>query len=222
MEDWRELSKELNRCSRALERRFEWVLDRAADLCPQLLEEYEARYLKQKKGRKRQIQGSTPPEKLLTVSQKKPSKKKRKPRKQAVNVPEKLLTINSVDQKEKRVSEEKQKTHELIVFWVKNYKAVYGNNPPMPGKQQGVLRRLHKDFGLERAKLYLEAYLRIKEQWYVKKRHSLDQLESNLNAVEQFISNGRIVTSKTAQQIETDQHNQAAMEAASNDGSIPF
>lgn len=157
---------------------------------------------------------------------KSPSTKKPKPQIRGVQGPENPARIKSVTKKKAVKKQSKNSdshlTAELIAHWCDEYRAVYGSKPPLPGKQVGVLRRLHKDFGLEQAKLYLEAYLRIKEQWYVKKRHSLDQLENNLNAVEQFISNGKIITSKTAQQIETDQYNQAAMEAASNDGSIPF
>jgi hypothetical protein len=55
--------------------------------------------------------------------------------------------------------------------------------------------------GLEKAKLYVEAYLSMRDDWFLKRRHEFLDIQANLNAIAGFIANGRQMTSVKVRQI---------------------
>lgn len=64
------------------------------------------------------------------------------------------------------------------------------------------MRTLLKTVGHEKGIELIRAYLRMPDQWFLKKRHDLPTLMQNLNAVSQFLESGRLVTGKEIQHAE--------------------
>jgi len=88
------------------------------------------------------------------------------------------------------------RTNELIGVYCMAWKARYGANPPIGGKAAGQFKTLLKDYGYEKAVLFVESYLDMADQWFLTKRHDIPTLLANLNAVAQFVETGRVLTRK--------------------------
>lgn len=90
----------------------------------------------------------------------------------------------------------------FISAYCSAWKSRYGCRPAIVGKDQAIAKRLTKDLGKERAVSLVGAFLRMDTEWYIVKRHDLPTLESNLNAVSQFLETGAQVTTSQARRAE--------------------
>lgn len=73
----------------------------------------------------------------------------------------------------------------LIEYYTTLYERRYGTRPILDaaGRDEMVLKDLIKKFGFEKATLFLDAYFRMEDRWFLTKYHSLKVLQDNLNAV---------------------------------------
>lgn len=101
-------------------------------------------------------------------------------------------------------SASKPTTRNVIAAYCDAWKIAYKveHSPPIMQKHVGLLNSLTKSLGAERATLVVQAYLRMPDQWFLTKRHDIETLMANLNAVTQFIETGRMVSRKEAQSVE--------------------
>lgn len=81
-----------------------------------------------------------------------------------------------------------------IAYYCDAWKQKYKSNPPIGGKEAGLVKSLVKDYGLDKACGLLTAYLQMPDTWFLTKRHDLPTLISNLNAVTHFIATGKVIT----------------------------
>lgn len=96
-----------------------------------------------------------------------------------------------------------QKSNLAIARYCELWKDRYKADPPIGGKVAGQIARLVKDHGLEKTISFIEAYLQMPDQWFIKKRHDVTTLIGNLNAVSQFIATGRIISNREINQMDT-------------------
>lgn len=69
-----------------------------------------------------------------------------------------------------------------------------GDRPPLQGKDTGMLKRLGKDLGTEKALALLDAYFAMPDPWVHKTAHAVNVFASRLNEVQRFQSSGSVVT----------------------------
>lgn len=105
---------------------------------------------------------------------------------------------------------------ELVRFFCAAWKARYKSNPPMRPQDAKALKQIGETNGIERTKILLEAYLRMNEQWYLKKRHDLATFSNNLTAVAQFVETGRIITNQDLKNIDRGISNANTLKALEN------
>ena len=74
------------------------------------------------------------------------------------------------------------------------------NDPPIVGKDAGIITRLLKDVPVERLRLYLDAYFQMPDAWTVKAKHPLGVFETKLKEVAAFADSGKFVTRRQAMQ----------------------
>jgi len=96
-----------------------------------------------------------------------------------------------------------QKSNLAIAKYCELWKDRYKASPPIGKKEAGQIARLVKEHGLEKTNSFIEAYLQMPDPWFIKKRHDISTLVSNLNAVSQFLATGRLITNREITQIDT-------------------
>lgn len=84
-------------------------------------------------------------------------------------------------------------------FWQERYP---GERPVVLPQHQKFLKSLGDQEGGDRAVRYVEAYLAMPDPWFVKKRHDVETLRQNLNAVSHFLATGKVLTKKVLEGIE--------------------
>lgn len=72
---------------------------------------------------------------------------------------------------------------ELIARYCELFKARYGTNPPIQGKDSGAAKNTVKSIGLPRALGLIETYLGMNDSWFLTKRHDLPTFAASLNAI---------------------------------------
>jgi DNA-binding transcriptional regulator YhcF (GntR family) len=108
------------------------------------------------------------------------------------------------------VSEVKENpARSFIAHYCEAYKAKYKTNPVIDGRAAGIAQRIVKSIGLEKAKLFIERYLEMNDQWFITKHHDLHTFEGNLNKVAVFEGTGQRITARDAKQADVTQKNQA-------------
>lgn len=93
-------------------------------------------------------------------------------------------------------------TQDTIARYCDSWRARYGANPHIGKKVAGQIKSLVKDMGYQKAMQYIEAYLEMPDAWFVKKRHDIPTLMSNMNAVTQYIQTGRLFTNRDIRSLE--------------------
>ena len=122
---------------------------------------------------------------------------------------EKIISQEKTEKKPRKSSKrgtmggDGTKVSEVVAHYCDEWKARYGMHPAITGSAAGGIRRLVKDVGAERAKGLISAYLRMNDQWFLKKRHDILTLIGNVNAVTLAKEKGVVITAKEAQRIET-------------------
>lgn len=109
-------------------------------------------------------------------------------------------------------SEEGEATKAAIAHYCDEYKSRYKASPPITGRAAGILKTTVKEFGLEKAKAMISAYLSMADSWFLTKSHDLETFRGNLNKVSQYMQNGIQVSRADIRQHELASHNQAVID----------
>ena len=104
----------------------------------------------------------------------------------------------------------------VIAAYCDAWKSKYGDNPPIGGKEAGIIKSLVKDFGLDRSIKILQAYLNMPDSWFITKRHDLVTLKANLNSVSHFISTGKLITKSDLKNLEQTIHTNSLIDKIKN------
>lgn len=104
-------------------------------------------------------------------------------------------------------------TGEVIGAYCQSYKKRYGTNPPITGKSSGIVKRLVKDVGTEKAKKIVDTYLKMDDSWFITRSHDLSTLEGNLTKVATFSETGKIVSMADARAQERRSSSKSAVES---------
>jgi hypothetical protein len=94
---------------------------------------------------------------------------------------------------------------ELIARYCEVFKARWNVNPTLDGKSIGAMQRILKDHGLARAKILIEAYMKMSDPFFIKKRHDLATLSQNITTVGHFADTGQTVTTQQTRSMERNQ-----------------
>lgn len=109
-------------------------------------------------------------------------------------------------------------TNGFIAAYCERFKARWGVNPPIHGKEQGIAKRLAKGKSLERQIEILDAYFSMPDAWVVKCKHTLTMLEMKINEVVVFAESGRFTTSREVRQADDMAANHMLMEKLKREG----
>lgn len=90
----------------------------------------------------------------------------------------------------------------LVAAYCELWKARYGDNPPIRPQDARALKTLGEAHGLEKTKLLLQAYLRMPDAWFVKKRHDLTTFSNSLNEIAHFATTGKVLTKREVNTID--------------------
>ncbi len=90
----------------------------------------------------------------------------------------------------------------LIAHYCDAWKLRYGSNPMILPKDAGQLKKFVEAIGVERSKQVITTYLSMPEKWFVTKRHDISTMIANLNAIQQFMNNGKVLTTSTSKELE--------------------
>jgi hypothetical protein len=78
---------------------------------------------------------------------------------------------------------EPSQANEILARYCECFKARYGSNPPIRGKEAGLAKRLAKDLPISRVLGLIETYLSMNDPYFVTRRHDLGTFSLSLNAV---------------------------------------
>lgn len=92
----------------------------------------------------------------------------------------------------------------LIALYCELWKRRYDSprSPDIGGASSKQFKILLRDFGENRAKALIEAYLQMPDSWFVTKRHDVFTLRANLNAVGLFADSGKMISRREANQLD--------------------
>ena len=90
----------------------------------------------------------------------------------------------------------------IVATFCEEWKARYGSNPTIGGKEAGTLNRMVKEHGLKRAEALIKAFLKMNDSFYIRKRHDPLTLSRDIQAVGHFADHGKNITATEAKQME--------------------
>lgn len=90
--------------------------------------------------------------------------------------------------------------HEFIAAYCERFKERWGVNPPIQGKDAGILKQLAKGMSLDRFKDLLDAFFQMPDAWIVKGKHTVAMFHMKLNEIVVYADAGKFTTSREAQQ----------------------
>ncbi len=96
----------------------------------------------------------------------------------------------------------KPKGSELVAFFCDKWKEKYGYSAKIGGQSAKALKTVLTDFGMDRSKILVEAFLKMNDAYFVKKRHDPISLQQNLLAVGHFADSGKLITNHESREIE--------------------
>jgi hypothetical protein len=100
------------------------------------------------------------------------------------------------------------KTNEFIAEWIPMYSAAKGYEWVKTGPELQAAKGIVADLeSVEKAVLYAAVYLTMRDGWFETRRHDLQTLRKNLQAVNQKIKTGRATTATEAKRIDKAQAN---------------
>lgn len=94
------------------------------------------------------------------------------------------------------------KSQLFISKYCRLFKARYGTNPEMAGKNAGIAERISKNLSEEKIEIYLEAFFRMPDSGLIKSKHPLSFFELKLNEIVVFANSGAFTTQTQARQID--------------------
>lgn len=95
---------------------------------------------------------------------------------------------------------ETPKSSAFVAAYCSRFKARWGINPLIQGKDAGIAKRLAKTISLERFEFLLDAFFEMPDSWLVKNKHPLGFFETKLNEVTVFADSGKFTTQTQARQ----------------------
>jgi hypothetical protein len=114
------------------------------------------------------------------------------------NFDEILKTENPKPKKSKSLaltaSKPPDETHLVIAHYCRLWKERYGATPPISRKTAGQISNLLKDFSCNKTQSVISTYLEMNDSWFLKKRHDIGTMVTNMNAIAQFAATGKTVS----------------------------
>jgi len=101
----------------------------------------------------------------------------------------------------------------LVAVYCDLWKTRYGSNPPLRAQDTRSLKSIGEENGFDRTVELLEVFLRMNEDWFLKKRHDLATFANNLTAVAQYSKSGRVITKQDLNTFERKVSNQQTLDA---------
>lgn len=93
-----------------------------------------------------------------------------------------------------------EKANGFVKAYCDRFKARYGTNPQITGKDAGIAKRLAKTLSQEKFDTLLEAFFAMPDAWLVKIKHPLAAFESKLNEIVVFGNSGGFTTMQQTRQ----------------------
>lgn len=118
----------------------------------------------------------------------------------------------------KEASNSANSTKAGIAAYCERYKLRWGLNPPIQGKDTGIMKRLVKSFSPDKLSLYLDAYFQMPDAGIVKAKHPLNFFEMKMNEVVVFAESGQFTTTTQARQADNMATNHLLMEKLKREG----
>lgn len=100
----------------------------------------------------------------------------------------------------------------FIAGFCERFKAKYGTNPDITGKEAGIAKRVAKDLSAEKVETYLDAFFSLPDPWLIKRRHPMEAFEAKKNELAVFAQNGEFMTNRQAQQADSVSTNLALLQ----------
>lgn len=122
-----------------------------------------------------------------------------------------LIHIES--KKKRRKAEPSAGVQSLIAHYCDLWFSKYKASAPISGRSAGCFKTLVRDHGLEKATLFVDAFMQMNDSWYATKRHDISALLANLNAVAQFAETGRMFTKREINDLDRSSTNQETLRA---------
>jgi hypothetical protein len=85
---------------------------------------------------------------------------------------------------------------DFIQAYCERFKARWGSNPPIQGKDAGIAKRVAKGWSPEKRDTYLDAYFSMPDAWVVKAKHPINLFETKLNEISVFAQSGEFHTQR--------------------------
>lgn len=99
-------------------------------------------------------------------------------------------------------------------LWRSRYKT--DKSPTIMPDHAKKMNQFVKTAGVEKAKVFVEAYLQMVDSWFVTKRHDIPTLVGSLNAITHFIDTGQMITRRQTNQLDLASTNQSTLDALRN------
>lgn len=145
-----------------------------------------------------------------------PSETQKKPEKPSISFSSSSSVSSSFSSSE--VTNSSNSTNAGIAAYCERYKMRWGINPPIQGKDTGIMKRLVKSFSPDRLCLYLDAYFQMPDAGVVKAKHPLNLFELKMNEVVVFADSGQFTTQTQARQADGMATNHLLMEKLKREG----
>lgn len=71
------------------------------------------------------------------------------------------------------------------------YKAKYGSSPITGGKDSGIVKRMVRDYPIDRLCLWVQGYFQMPDKWFQTKGHDLATFEQNITKIQTAVDTGR-------------------------------
>ena len=98
----------------------------------------------------------------------------------------------------------------VIATYVELYREKFGGaTPAIRPRDARAAKAVVEQFGLEKTKHLLKAYLRMGNKWFATRHYDLVTFEGNLNAVSMFYDKGVSISDSMAKSLETHANNEA-------------
>lgn len=104
------------------------------------------------------------------------------------------------------------RTQPLVAAYCEAFKARYGTNPPIMGKDSGLLKNVVRSLGLPRSKELIRTYLAMNDAFFLKRRHDIATFALNLNAVAVKADTGQTVTHQDTVNAESREYYRSQLE----------
>lgn len=101
---------------------------------------------------------------------------------------------------------------QVIARYCELWKARYNTSPAFSQKWAGNAKTLVKDHGLQRSLTLVEAFLEMKDTFFIQRRHSFELLLTSLSQIVHYAGTGAVITNTQLKQIDQAQTNLSLLE----------